>query len=303
MGELVAAAVVAHQPMVMVPQAVRVELGGTGADTTLIEPVYRLLRERFAALRVDTFVIVDTHWFTTTEHVIAGAAHFSGLYTSDEMPKNICDLPYDYPGAPELARAWHQAGKQRGVPTVNVTTASLPLHYPTVNLVHHLRRNERVLSCGVVQTGALGDYLAFGEALAQAVQSVPDARVAILGSGGMSHEFWPLATIREHFAYDPQHVISSAARELDQRILALWRAGDHAAVLELYPQYLAGCQPEGRFAHYLIALGALGGRACRTPGEQLSSYENAVGTGQVHVLFERDGQSGQDKQHVQEIRT
>ena len=103
MGEIVAAAVVAHQPMVMVPRGVRIELGGTGADTTLIEPGYRLLREAFARLEVDTLVIVDTHWYTTTEHVIAGAAHFSGLYTSEEMPRNICDHPYDYPGAPALA--------------------------------------------------------------------------------------------------------------------------------------------------------------------------------------------------------
>jgi hypothetical protein len=29
----------------------------------------------------------------------------------------------------------------------------------------------------------------------------------------------------------------------------------------------------------------MGGRACRAPGTRLSAYENAVGTGQVHVLF------------------
>src|SRR4051812_16782148 len=155
MAEIVAAAVVAHQPMVMVPERVRIELGGTGADTTLIEPGYRLLREHLAALEVDTLVIIDTHWFTTTEHVIAGAAHFSGLYTSDEMPRNICDVAYDYPGAPELAAAWHQVGKERQLYTVNVTAASLPRHYPTINLVHHLRTNERILSCGVVQTASL----------------------------------------------------------------------------------------------------------------------------------------------------
>ena len=120
MAELVAAAVVAHQPMVMVPEEVRVQLGGTGADTTLVEPGYRLLREQFAALAVDTIVIIDTHWYTTTEHVIAGASHFSGLYTSDEMPRNICELPYDYPGAPELAAAWHRVAKSRGLYTVNV---------------------------------------------------------------------------------------------------------------------------------------------------------------------------------------
>ena len=145
MGEVVAAAVVAHQPMIMVPEPVRVELGGTGKDTTLIEPGFRLLREALAALRVDTLVIVDSHWYTTTEHVIAGAARFSGLYTSEEMPRNICDHAYDYPGAPELARAWHAVGKERGLYTINVTTPSLPQHYATINLVHHVRDRKSVV--------------------------------------------------------------------------------------------------------------------------------------------------------------
>lgn len=284
MGEIVAVAVVAHQPMVMVPEEVRVELGGTGADTTLIEPGYRVLRETFAELEVDTFVICDTHWFTTTEHVIAGAPHFAGLYTSEEMPRNICDLAYDYPGAPELAKAWHQVGKDRSLHTVNVTTASLPQHYATLNLVHHLRRDEKVVSCGVVQTASMDYYLAIGGALAEAARRVP-GRIAVLGSGGMSHEFWPLDVIRRHFGYDPAHVISPDARRMDMHILNSWERGDHAAVLDLYPQYQRKYHPEGRFAHYLMGLGALGGASCRARGHRMSEYENAVGTGQVHVLF------------------
>jgi 3,4-dihydroxyphenylacetate 2,3-dioxygenase len=284
-GEIVAMAVVAHQPMVMVPEKVRIELGETGADTTLIEPGYRLLRETFADLAVDTFVIIDTHWFTTTEHVIAGAAHFSGLYTSEEMPRNICDLPYDYPGAPDLAKAWHGVAKESGLTTLNVTTASLPLHYATLNLVHHLRRRERVLSCGVLQTGSCDEYLALGKALAEAVRRIEGGRVAVLGSGGMSHTFWPHESIRRHFGYDAAHVISAEARDADARILALWERGDHASVVELYPEYLRKHHPEGRFAHYLMALGVIGGAACRVRGVPLSSYENAVGTGQIHVLF------------------
>jgi 3,4-dihydroxyphenylacetate 2,3-dioxygenase len=290
MGEIVLSAVVAHQPMVMVPEAVRVELGGTGADTTLVEPGYRLLRETFAELAVDTLVIVDTHWYTTTEHVIAGAAHFSGLYTSEEMPRNICDVPYDYPGAPELAKLWHQIGKERNLHTINVTTKSLPQHYATINLVHHLRRQERVLSCGIVQTAARDYYLALGDALAEAVQRLNGGRIAILGSGGMSHEFWPLTTIRQHFGYDPRHVISPGARAMDEKILGLWEHGDHAGVIDLYPEYQRQYHPEGRFAHYLIAVGAIGGRSCRIPGRRLSEYENAVGTGQVHVVFRPDAQ-------------
>lgn len=288
MGEIVFAAVVAHQPMVMVPQAVRVRLGGTGADTTLVEPGYRRLRESFAALGVDTLVIFDTHWYTTTEHVIAGAAHFQGLYTSDEMPRNICDLPYDYPGAPDLARAWHEVGKERNLHTVNVTTPSLPQHYATINLVHHLRTTEAVLASGVVQTASASYYLSVGAALAEAVKRTEGRRVALLGSGGMSHEFWPLDVIRDHFEYDAAHVISKEARAMDERILALWEAGDHAAVLELYPEYARRFHPEGRFAHYLTLLGAIGGPSCRARGTRLSEYENAVGTGQVHVRFGLD---------------
>lgn len=286
MAEIVAAAVVAHQPMVMVPEKVRVELGGTGKDTTLVEPGYRLIRDKLKALEVDTLVIIDTHWFTTTEHVIAGAPHFKGLYTSDEMPRNICDLPYDYPGAPELAALWHKVGKERELFTVNVATASLPRHYPTINLVQHLRTTEKILSCGIVQTASVNYYLAVGEALAEAVRRLPEGRIALLGSGGMSHEFWPLDVIRDHFAYDPSHVISSEARETDARIMELWKAGDHAAVIEMYPEYRKRFHPEGRFAHYLIAIGAIGGAACHARGEQLSAYENAVGTGQVHMWFD-----------------
>lgn len=285
MGSIVAAAIVAHQPMVMVDEAIRVRLGGTGKDTTLVEPGFRLLRERLAALDVNTLVILDTHWFTTTEHVVAGAAHFSGRYTSDEMPRNICELPYDYPGAPELAKAWHEVGKERGLHTVNVTAPSLPQHYATLNLVHHVRRTEKVVSAGVVQTASPEDYLALGGALAEAVRRVDGARVAVLGSGGMSHTFWPLAKIRDHFAFDASHVVSGEARDADHRILRLWAEGDHASVLSLCPEYQAKHHPEGRFAHYLMLLGAIGGPECRAPGEPLSAYENAVGTGQVHVLF------------------
>jgi hypothetical protein len=45
--------------------------------------------------------------------------------------------------------------------------------------------------------------------------------------------------------------------------------------------------PEGSFGHYLMMLGSIGGRDCIASGELFSDYENATGTGQVHVWFER----------------
>ena len=283
MGEIVSAAVVGHVPTVMLAEDVRRRLGGSGKDTSLVEG-YRRLKAHFEARAVDTWVIFDTHWFTTTEHVIAGAAHHRGLYTSDELPRVIHELPFDYAGAPALAGAVRSVARERGIRATNATTPTLPRHYPTINLVHHMRRDEKILSVGVCQTAEQGDYLAFGEAIAAAVERTP-GRVALLGSGGLSHRFWPLRELFDHQEYDPSQVVTAEARAADLHVLDCWEQGDHAAVCAFYPEYRRHA-PEGRFAHYLMLLGAIGGPACKARGERYSAYENALGTGQVHMLFD-----------------
>jgi aromatic ring-opening dioxygenase catalytic subunit (LigB family) len=196
-------------------------------------------------------------------------------------------VPYDYPGAPDLAELVAGVARDRGLPVVNVTVGSMPLHYPTLNLVEHLRTAERVLSVGVLQTGGPVHFLAFGACIAAAAAG-SGHRVAVLGSGGMSHRFWPIDEQRGRVAFDPGNVISDAARRWDRRILDHWADGDHAAVVDLWPDYRA-VEPEGRFAHYLTLLGAIGGPSCRAPGRPVSQYENALGTGQVHVVFDLAG--------------
>jgi 3,4-dihydroxyphenylacetate 2,3-dioxygenase len=284
MGEIVAAAVLGHQPTVMLSEEQRVKLGG-GRDTTLATG-FASVRERLDSVGADTLLIVDTHWFTTFEHVLAGQANHRGFYTSEEVPRVICDLEFDYPGAPELARLVHATAKERGVPTTNVTTPHFPYHYPTINLVQWLHRGEQVLSTGICQTAEPDDFLAYGSVIAEAINR-SDGRVALIGSGGMSHRFWPLRALGDHMGYEATDVISDEAREMDLRIIDLWERGDHAAVIDLYPEIRA-LSPEGRFGHYLIPIGALGGRSCLARGEKLSDYENSVGTGQVHVWFDLD---------------
>jgi 3,4-dihydroxyphenylacetate 2,3-dioxygenase len=288
MGEIVAAAVLGHQPTIMLPEAQRVKLGG-GRDTTLATG-FASVRERLDAVGADTLLIVDTHWFTTFEHVIAGQPHHRGIYTSEEVPRVICDLEFDYPGAPELAELVHAAAKERGVLTTNVTTPHFPYHYPTINLVHWLHRGEQVLSTGVCQTAEPEDFLAYGAVIGEAITR-SDRRVALIGSGGMSHRFWPLQQLGAHMGYGADGVISDEARAIDLLIIDLWARGDHAAVIDLSPE-LRALAPEGRFGHYLIPVGALGGRGCHARGEQLSEYESSVGTGQVHMWFDLGTKEG-----------
>ena len=63
-------------------------------------------------------------------------------------------------------------------------------------------------------------------------------------------------------------------------------AGDHRQIVESMPDYLT-VAPEGDFGHYLMMLGSIGGAACTAKGELFSDYENATGTGQVHVWFDK----------------
>lgn len=284
MGEIVGAAIFGHQPAIMAPAQMRTAMG-QGRDTTLVEPGMARLREALDACGADTFVIFDTHWFTTIEHIAAGAASFQGTYTSEELPLLIADYAYNYPGSPLLAATLTGVTGARGVRYLNATNPHIGTHYPTLNVLHYLHRGEDVLSVGVCQTAQAHNFLDFGACLGEAVRRTPNIRVALIGSGGMSHTFWPMDTILDHASFRPEEVISPEARAFDERIVDLWREGMHAAVLELYPEYRR-FRPEGFFGHYLMLAGALGGRDCRAPGRALSEYENAVGTGQIHVWFD-----------------
>jgi 3,4-dihydroxyphenylacetate 2,3-dioxygenase len=295
MGTIVAAALLGHVPPLVMPPEMRLMLGG-GRDTSLIAGLADA-RARLDACRADTLVIFDTHWMTTTEHIVAGAEHHKGLYTSDELPLLMADVPYDYPGAAALARGIEAVVAERGQPVgavgspgspglrvINSTNPNLPKHYPTLNLLRYLHRGERVLSCGTCQTAEPHNFLEFGAAIAAAVERT-EGRVALIASGGMSHRFWPLDHVFEHGSYAPEHVRTPAARAIDEHILELWAQGRHDAVIELQPAYREH-GPEGRFGHYLTMAGAMGGAAWRGHGHKLSAYENAIGTGQVHVWFE-----------------
>lgn len=285
MGEIVGAALVAHVPTIVMPEPERRALNG-GPDTTLVPGLERVRADYLDVLRPDTVVVFDTHWFTTFEHCITAHERRSGHYTSDELPRGMAAMPYDVPGDPELARAVADVGAATPGTWVHATEDPyLPIHYPTVNLLGFLQGPERWVSVGICQTGEVDDFLLFGAVLAEAVGRL-DRRVVLLASGGMSHRFWPLRQLRSHESCDVANLVSPEARVADERVLAWLDAGDHAAVIDHMDDYRA-VSPEGRFGHYLMMVGALGGRTCRAPGVRCSDYEAAVGTGQVDVFFPR----------------
>jgi 3,4-dihydroxyphenylacetate 2,3-dioxygenase len=284
MGEIVGVGLVSHAPTIMFDETTRRELN-EGKEISLAPGLVRLREEVFDRLQPDTIVIIDSHWFTTVEHVISAHERRSGRMTSSELPRGMVAIPYDYAGDPELGRLAAQLGDELGTPTHASEDDYLPVYYATINLVHYLHKDERVVSVSVVQTGEPDDFLTMGEAIGEAVNRL-DRRVVVLASGGMSHTFWPLKQIPKHEASDPVHIITPEARAADELRLDWMKQGDHRRIIESMEDYFQYA-PEGEFGHFLMMIGSVGGANCVARGELFSDYENATGTGQVHVWFER----------------
>jgi 3,4-dihydroxyphenylacetate 2,3-dioxygenase len=284
MGEIVGAGLLSHAPTIMFDEAARLEIN-EGQEISLVPGLARLRTEVFDRLDLDTIIIVDSHWLSTVEHLLSAQPRRQGIFTSSELPRGMAQIPYDFTGDPELAHLAAALGQELGTPTHASEDDYLPVYYATINLLHYLRDDENVVSVSVVQTGETDDFMTMGEAIGEAVARL-DRRAVILASGGMSHTFWPLKQLPKHEASDPVHIITPEARLADEERLEWMKAGDHARIVDTMDDYFAH-SPEGAFGHYLMMLGAIGGRECIARGELFSDYENATGTGQVHVWFER----------------
>jgi 3,4-dihydroxyphenylacetate 2,3-dioxygenase len=285
MGEIVGAGLVSHVPTIMLPEATRRELNN-GRESSLVGGLRRLKAEVLGRLEPDTVVVMDTHWEVTFEHIVTAHQRRHGLFTSHELPRGMRQIPYDMPGDPELALA--VAAQAEGRDDTWVLACDdpyLPIFYGTVNVWSYLHRAERWLSVGINQTAQTEDFLLLGELIAAAVEQT-DRRVVLLASGGMSHRFLPFRELRGRESADLANIATPEAADADRRVLSMLAAGDHRGVIDWLPEYRR-FGPEGHFGHYLIMAGALGGAACRARGVQLSDYEASVGTGQVHVWFER----------------
>jgi 3,4-dihydroxyphenylacetate 2,3-dioxygenase len=285
MGEVVASGLLAHVPTVMLPVEIRHELNN-GKDFTVVEGLRRLKAEVLPKLDYDLVVVLDSHWFTTVEFVVTSHAHRQGKYTSDELPRGMSQVPYEFRGDPAFAEALAANGRKHDTWITAIDDPCLPLQYATVNLMTYLQRsNEAWVSVSCAQTGETEDFLRVGRALRETISKI-DRRVILLASGAMSHKFWPLQKLRQHEAAGVEHIFSPEHAAADLERLEWMKQGRHDRVLEAMPEFLK-FKPEANFGHYLMMAAALGETEWSAPGRLFSAYENSIGTGQVHVWFDR----------------
>jgi aromatic ring-opening dioxygenase catalytic subunit (LigB family) len=233
-------------------------------------------------------IVFDTHWESTFEHIVTAQDRRQGLFTSHELPRGMRQIPYDMPGDPELAALIAaQAEGRDDCWILACDDPYLPIFYGTVNIWTYLGDpSTRWISVALNQTCDTGDFLLFGTLIGEAIAR-SDRRVVLLASGGMTHRFFGFKELRQREAQRaPDNIYDRAYYDADMHVLDLLERGDHRGVIDNMPAYRKA-YPEGHFGHYLMMAAAIGGAGCTAAGQRYSEYEASVGTGQVHVWFER----------------
>lgn len=287
MGTIVGAALVSHHPGLMQCEEFRRAMGA-GEDSDLIAG-YTRLRERIEAQKPHVVLIFDSHWFTTGYHLVDGGDRYQGTYISDEMPWYLHGVPYDYRGHPELALAIEAASRGRGGYNRAIRHPDLGRQYATVNLVKHLRlelSDTPVVTVSSCQNCEWEHFLKSGEAIGEAIER-SNLRVVLLASGALSHKFNGIDWTPKHpRIFHESNVSSPENIASDKQAIALMQEGRHDEILARWNNEYRRMPWEAFGAHYLQMLGAMGGADCRAKGEALSAYENARGTGNIHVWFD-----------------
>lgn len=283
-GKIVGAAIVSHHPGLFQAEEFRIQ-AGNGRDSDLVAG-FKRVRDRIEASGADTIVLFDTHWFTTGCHLVDAGAHYEGTYISDEMPWYLHGQQYGYDGDPELARLCATVAEERQVIARAIDEPTMARHYGTINIVNAMIRGQRVMSVGSCQTAATENYLEMGEVVGEAIKR-SDRQVVLLASGALSHKFRNINTIPPNpCIYHPDNVSSDFNRESDYRVIELLQQGKHQQILENFDSEYRRLPWEAWGAHYLQMVGAMGGANCTAKGLALSEYENAHGTGNIHMWFD-----------------
>lgn len=279
MGRLALAAKITHVPSMYVS-----ELDGPhkGCREAAIEG-HREIGRRCRALGVDTIIVLDTHWLVNAGYHVNCGPRFKGVYTSNELPHFIHDMSYDYPGNPALGRLIARHATEAGVFTRAHEMASLDLEYGTLVPMRYMNADQHFKVVSVAawcQWHALETSRRFGESLRASI-AASDSTVAVFASGSLSHRFNDDGSPEESMF----EISREFFRQVDVRVLQLWRQGDFRTFTAMLPEYMDLCLGEGRMHDTIMLLGLLGWDRYDRPVEIITDYFASSGTGQLNAIF------------------
>ena len=280
MGKLALAAKITHVPSMYLSEQ---DGPHKGCRQAAIDG-HREIGRRCRDLGVDTIVVFDTHWLVNSGYHVNCAPRFEGVYTSNELPHFIRNMPYAYPGNPALGHLIAKAATAAGVHTRAHDATSLSLEYGTLVPMRYMNADQhfKVLSVSALCTvHDLADSAVIGRAVRRAIEEDYDGTVAIFASGSLSHRFAQNGVADQflHRLWDP------FLEQVDLRVVELWQRGDWKTFTAMLPMYADKCHGEGFMHDTAMLLGALGGAGYDRPVEVVTPYFGSSGTGQINAIF------------------
>jgi len=232
MGKLAFAAKITHVPSMYLSEMDGEHKGCREAAINGHKEIARRCRE----LGVDTIVVFDTHWLVNSGYHINNAPHFEGVYTSNELPHFIKNMPFSYEGNVELGDLIAKAATDAGVPTRAHSETTLGMEYGTLVPMRYMNEDKqfKVVSISAMcQVHDLADSAKLGAALRKAIEEDYDGTVAIFASGSLSHRFAQNG-ISEQYLHK---VWSPLLENIDHRVVEMWQQGEWKEFVEMLPEY------------------------------------------------------------------
>ena len=280
MGKLALVAKTTHVPSIYLS-----ELDGPrkGTRQDAIDG-HREIGRRCRELGVDTIVVFDTHWLVNANYHVNCAPHFKGLYTSNELPHFISNLPFEFSGNPALGKILAKGCNDAGVETLAHDATTLNPEYGTLVPMRYMNADQhfKVISVSALCTvHYLNDSARLGWAMRRAVEEHYDGTVAFLASGSLSHRFAQNGLAPE-FAFK---IWSPLLESLDHSVIDMWKRGDWKTFCEMLPEYASKGHGEGFMHDTAMMLGALGWSGYEGKADIVTPYFGASGTGQINAIF------------------
>lgn len=280
MGKLVLAAKITHVPSMYLSEQDGPHKGCRQAAIDGHKEIARRMRE----LNVDTIVVFDTHWLVNSGYHVNCAPSWEGIYTSNELPHFIKNMPFSYQGNPALGHAIAEAATAAGVHTRAHDATSLALEYGTLVPMRYMNEDKqfKVVSVSALCTvHNLADSITLGRAVRQAIEEKFEGNVAVLASGSLSHRFAQNGVSDQflHKVWDP------FLETVDHHVVNLWKNGDWKTFCGMLPEYAVKCHGEGMMHDTAMLLGVLGAEDYQGKAEVVTPYFGSSGTGQINVVF------------------
>lgn len=281
MGKLSLVAKVTHVPTMLLSE----EPGRLHGTRQHAIDGHKEISRRARELGVDTLVVVDTHWLVNAGYHINANDKFKGVFTSNEFPQFIQNMEYEYDGNPALGNLIAEKATANGVHTLSHQIDSLELEYGTLVPMRYMNADHhfKVVSIGGWCTvHSYESSRIVGQAIRDAIEE-SDSNVALIASGSLSHQIW------QNELYEANNgtftISSEFNRQMDIRVMDLWKQGEIATFLKMLPEYSDHCSGEGSMHDTAMMFGALGWDQYTGKGEQISEYFPSSGTGQVNFVF------------------